>query len=114
MDSDQLRVYRGCTPVVDAEYNPESDNESPTAVIIDALAEASGKDPQALTPLYEYVDTKALDRLFVGHNGAAEAEALLSFKVENWNVFVKANGYIRVCDATQPTDPEPVFDPKTA
>ncbi|WP_178915496.1 HalOD1 output domain-containing protein [Natronomonas gomsonensis] len=109
MEQESLNVYRGCTPVVDAEYESGSD-VSPTEVIIEALAEAAGIDPIELPPLYEFVDPDALDHLFGEHDGAAHADALLSFQVETWNVFVRADGCIRVCDNTQPTEPEPVFE----
>ena len=104
----ELTVYRGCTPVEDAEYGNESDH-SPVEVIVDAVARAAGVEPMELPPLYEYVDPDAIDTLFERHQGAKDAEALLSFKVDTWNVFVRADGRIRVCDATQPTKPEPVF-----
>ncbi|NIB99834.1 HalOD1 output domain-containing protein [Halobacterium sp. R2-5] len=109
MGQQSLTVYRGCTPVVDAEYEFESDG-SPAEVIVEALAEAAEIDPLDLPPLYEFVDPDALNQLFGEHDGAAHADALLSFQVETWNVFVRADGRIRVCDATQPTDPEPVFE----
>ncbi|SFG96159.1 hypothetical protein SAMN04488063_3426 [Halopelagius inordinatus] len=109
MGQESLNVYRGCTPVVDAEYEFESEG-SPTEVIVEALAEAAEIDPLDLPPLYEFVDPDALDQLFGEHVGAAHADALLSFQVETWNVFVRADGRIRVCDATRPTDPEPVFE----
>ena len=109
MEQESLNVYRGCTPVVDAEYESESD-VSPTEVIIEALAEAAEIEPIELPPLYEFVDPDALDQLFGEHDGAAHADALLSFQVETWNVFVRADGRIRVCDNTRPTDPEPVFE----
>lgn len=109
MVQESLNLYRGCAPVVDAEYEFESD-VSPTEVIIEALAEAAEIDPIELPPLYEFVDPDALDQLFGEHEGAAHADALLSFQVETWNVFVRADGRIRICDNTQPTDPEPVFE----
>ncbi len=108
METGNLTVYRGCTPVVDASYNADNDR-SPSEVIIEALAEAAGSDPVELPPLYEFVDPDALDALFDRHDGAEDAEALISFKVDTWNVFVRADGRIRVCDATRPTDPEPIF-----
>ena len=109
MEQGKLTIYRGCTPVVDAQYDLESDR-SPAEVIIDALAEAAEVDPLELPPLYEFVDGDALDSLFEEHDGAKAASALLSFRVENWNVFVRADGHVRVCDGTRPTDPEPVFE----
>lgn len=112
MDTAQLTVYRGCTPVVDAEYNQETDH-SPSEVIVDALATAVGVNSTDLPPLYEYVDLEAIDSLF-DHAGGHEDAAILGFRVESWNVFVRADGRIRVCDGTQPTAPEPVFEPTTS
>lgn len=104
---DELTVYRGCVPVVDAEFGGESD-QSPAEVVVDAVATAAGVEPLDLPPLYEFVDTDALNNLFDRHGGP-DANALLSFQVETWSVFVRDDGRIRVCDRNQPTDPEPVF-----
>lgn len=109
MASGELTIYRGCTPVVDAQYGDDS-TLTATEAIIDALATAADTDPMDLPPLYEFVDPDAIDNLFHHHDGSADAEALLSFKVDVWNVFVRADGRIRVCDGTRPTDPTPVFD----
>lgn len=109
MDQESLNVFRGCTPVVDAEYDFESDG-SPTEIIVEALAEAAEIDPVDVPPLYEFVDPDALNQLFGAHDGAVHADALLSFRVATWNVFVRADGRIRICDNTRPTDPEPVFE----
>ena len=113
MVSGNLTVYRGCTPVVDAEYGADS-GLTPTEAIVEAVASAADVDPIELPPLYEFVDLDALDQLFDRHDGAEAPDALLSFSVENWNVFVRADGRIRVCDGTSPTDPAPVFEPETA
>lgn len=113
MAESALVLYRGCKPVVDAEFRPEHD-ESPTTAIVEALATAAGTELTELPPLYEAIDTDALDRLFAGHTGAADAEAVLSFTVNTWNVFVRADGQIRVCDATESTDPTPVFQGEPA
>jgi hypothetical protein len=109
MEQGEPTIYRSCMPVVDAQYSPES-GRSPAEVIIDALAEAGGIDPFELPPLYEFVDGDALNSLFEERDGANKGDALLSFRVENWNVFIRADGRIRVCDGTRPTDPEPIFE----
>lgn len=109
VNRDRLSVYRGCTPVVDAEYDVESDC-SATEAIIWALADASGVDPTDLPPLFDYVDPDALNALFDPHDRVMDKSTLLSFQVDTWNVFVRSDGRIRICDATQPTDPEPVFE----
>ncbi|QSG02779.1 HalOD1 output domain-containing protein [Natranaeroarchaeum sulfidigenes] len=113
MGTGGLTVYRECTPVVDANYRSDNDR-SPAEVIVEAVAEAAETDPIELPPLYEFIDADALDALFDRHDGAEETEALLSFNVDTWNVFIRRDGRIRVCDATRPTDPEPVFDSSPA
>jgi len=109
MNKGQLNVYRGCKPVVDAKYGPQGDG-SVTEVLLEALAEAAEVDPTDLPPLYEHVDLDALDNLFEEQAATSNADTLLSFRVETWNVFVRGDGHIRVCDNTQPTAPEPVFE----
>lgn len=104
-----LNVYRTCKPVVDAEYDPES-NKSPINTTIEALAEAAGVDTLELPPIYEFVDPDAINQLFGKHNGSSEAETMLSFQVNTWNVFIRDDGRIRICDNSQLTDPKPVFE----
>lgn len=105
-------VYRGCTPVVDAEYGVESSHSAVEAIIF-ALADAVSIEPTELPPLFEYVDPDALNALLDPSESALGDTALLSFQVDTWVVFVRSDGRIRVCDATQPTDPKPVFEPTT-
>jgi len=106
---DGLSIYRGCTPVVDAEYDPESGSSAAEAVIW-ALADAAGVDPTDLPPLFDYVDPDALDALFNHYERGADSDSIFNFQVDTWNVFVRSDGRIRVCDATRPTEPEPVFE----
>jgi hypothetical protein len=109
MEQGTLTIYRNCTPVVDAQYSAESDR-SPADAIVDALAEASGVDPLELPPLYDFVDYDTLNRLFQKHDRATDTDVILCFRIENWNVFIRADGRILICDNTRPTDPEPVFE----
>ena len=113
METGAITLYRGCTPVVDAHYQNDG-SETPTEAIIHALAKAADIDPLELPPLYEFIDADALNNLFQQHQGAVDSEAVLSFKIDNWNLFVRADGRIRICDGTQPTDPQPVFEPNPA
>ena len=106
-------LYRGCTPVVDAQYQRDG-AKTPVEAIIDAVAEATTVEPLELPPLYESIDPDALNTLFQQHEGAVDSEAVLSFRIHHWNVFVRADGRIRVCDGTQPTEPQPVFEPDPA
>lgn len=105
----QLNMYRTCTPVVDARYERES-NQTILEIIVDALAEAKGVDVTALPPLYDSIETEALARLFESHDENGESETIVSFTLENWNVFVRGDGRIRVCDGTKHSDPRQVFD----
>lgn len=105
----QLTLYRGCTPVVDARFESEN-GESPSMTIINALATAMDVEPTELPPLFEIVDPDAIDALFSNNGGDTESAAMLSFNHRHWNVFVNADGRIRVCDASRPTDPQPVFE----
>jgi len=113
MDDSQLTLYRSCTPVADVIHESDT-TETPTEAVVHALATASDTDPTELAPLYSSIDTAALDQMFSEHGGASDASAVLSFQVENWNVFVRGDGRIRVCDATRQTDPTPVFEGEPA
>lgn len=105
----KLSLYRECRPVVDAQCEL-GDGASVTAAIATALADAVGIDPLDLPPLHDYVNTDLVDAM-VGRTGRrAGNETVLSFQVDTWNVFVRSDGRIRVCDGTQETDPEPVFE----
>lgn len=108
MGSGTMTVYRGCTPVVDVQYDAEGE-QMPAEAVINAIATAADVDPIELPPLYEFIDGDSLNNLFQ-QTGAAAAETILGFRIDNWNVFVRGDGRIRVCDGTQPTDPEPVFE----
>lgn len=105
----QLSVYRGCAPVVDAEYKVGS-GQSPVEAVTAALAAAAGVDVSELPSLYDYVDTDALNALFERRGRGTDEETILSFQVDAWNVFIGSYGRIRVCDSTQAVDPEPVFE----
>ena len=114
MEGRELTVYRGCTPVADAKYEPEDGFTSVAETIALAIADAAGVDPTALPPLYDYVDPDALNAMFDRRDGSTDDTAILSFQVETWNVFVSTDGRVRVCDATRSTDPAPVFEVSTA
>lgn len=109
MDEAQLDISCQCSPVVDAVYRPDTGG-SPVEAVVDALARAAGTEPTNLKPLYDAVDTEALNQLFADREMASDANAVLCFQFETWNVFVRDDGRIRVCDAIQSTEPEPVFE----
>lgn len=108
----QLRLYRCCTPVVDAQYDGDGE-ETILGVLVEALAEAEGIEATDLPPLYGTVDLDALAQLFENHDGRDATERVFSFTFDHWNVFVHADGRIRVCDSSRFTDPVPVFESST-
>lgn len=108
----QFTVYRSCSPVVDSWYEPGAD-QTVGDVIIEALAEAESVDGSEIEPIYGSIDLDALSNL-VENCGETDRNTIVSFTHGNWNVFVRADGRIRVCDNTQPTDPEPVFEGRPA
>ena len=112
-ETGQLSVYRGCVPVVDAQYDSNS-GRPPRETIIRALADAADVEPVDLPPIYQYVDPEALDALFERRDGGTDGDTILSFQVDSWNVFVHSDGRIRICDANQRTDPVPVFESTNA
>ncbi|GAB6860017.1 HalOD1 output domain-containing protein [Haloplanus litoreus] len=113
MSSGHMVIYRGCTPVIDSRYEGDG-ARTPAEAVVEAVAAAADVDPLELPPLHEYVDPDALNELFQQHERSGEADTVLSFRIDHWNVFVRADGRIRVCDGTQATDPTPVFDSPTA
>ena len=107
---ERMNVSCGCMPVVDVTFDREAD--SIPLAIIDALATAADVDPMDLPPLYEVVDPDAIERLFSSNDRSDPGNMVLSFQVREWNVFLSGEGRIRVCDATHPTDPVPIFGPQ--
>lgn len=100
-------MLRACKPVVDVEYHPESDR-SPTEAVIEAVATVDGVDTTEPTVMYDAVDPDAIENL-LRHDEPGAAETFLRFRVDSWNVFLRSDGRIRVCDRSAPTEPEPVF-----
>lgn len=103
-------LYRGCAPVVDTRFEIGREGGLVEA-LADAIAEAEGVDVRRLSPLYEAVDVDALDQLFERSRAEGRADCLVEFAVDDWVVFVRADGRVRVCDTTRPTGPKPVFGP---
>lgn len=108
MEKGMPTLYRESRSVVDIDC-ARLDEPASASVVVDALAAAVNRDPREVPPLYEYIDPDLLDNLFDQHDGATGT--VLGFQVENCNVFVRTDGRILVCDATDPLpEPEPVFE----
>lgn len=105
-ESVELNLYRCSPPVVDAEYD-RGGPKSLAETLIGALAQAEGVSATALPPVYDAIDLDAIRQLFDRQD--ADTGAVLGFTFNDWNVFVRTDGRIRVCDGTTDTTPEPVF-----
>lgn len=70
----------------------EEGNPTPTVAVVEALSEATGVPADDLPPLYEYVDTDALNGLFEGRR----TTGFVRFQVGSWVVLVHADEYVRV------------------
>lgn len=108
MTSGGMTAYRDCTSVLETQY--VGGDETPIEAVATALAEVKGVGVTELPPLYDVVDPDAITKLIEGNGDMTDAEGLLGFQFENWNVFVRSDGRIRICDATQSTEPKPVFN----
>lgn len=107
MTTGSPRIFCRCTPVVDRRFDGDT---PPTVAVVEALAAAAGVDPTDLEPLNDAVDCAALDRLFEGGEPSTAAPRVLSFSVDGWNVFVRDDGSVRVCDPDPVVEPAPVFE----
>ncbi|MFW6017596.1 MAG: HalOD1 output domain-containing protein [Halapricum sp.] len=106
----QLSLHRGCPPVVETEFHPDSDRTF-TEALVEAVAKAEGVDPTELPPLYDDIELDVLSTLFERQTEADEARIFFGLQFETgWNVYITSEGRIHVCDATVSTVPAPVFE----
>jgi len=64
--------------------------------VVEALAEVTGEDVIDLPPLHEFVDTDALDSLFVPQSTYARTDGAVSFVFADHPVTVYSTGEIVV------------------
>lgn len=96
-----------CTPVYETCY--EGENE-PLVAVVEALASVKDVEPLEMEPLYNTIDVDAVNRLFGDHDDSSEPTLALSFSVDGWNIFVRDDGLIRVCDPDMPDASAPAFE----
>lgn len=98
-----------CTPVVESRFR-EEDRQLPSTAIVEAVAAAEGVAPVDLEPLYNEIDLDMIDQLFEDDGDPSTSPKLLQFSVAGWNVFVRGDGAIRVCDPDRPTTEASAFE----
>lgn len=70
-----------------------TEDENPSAVVVELVAEVTGRAPTDLEPLQQSVDTDALNALF----DSAEASQLdVTFTYEGLDVHVSDTGFVEV------------------
>ena len=97
--------------ISDVEYDPDADTYhatfDPTTVsantaVIQSVAAVMRVDPLDIEPLYEYIDTDSLDTLIHSASEKSTTHLSTSFRFEDADVTVHADGRVIV---------EPVDDP---
>lgn len=77
-------------------------NEPPSLDVVTAIATATGSDPTTMAPLYETVDTDALDRLL-----QSDASIEIVFEYEGHAIEVGSDGVVTVDGDEVPTADRP-------
>lgn len=109
--SEVMTVQCECAPVHETRYRFDGDR-TPSEAVIEALATAEEVEPTELPPLYRSVEPDALNRLF---GDPEEGPAALLFDHAGWNVFVRGDGTVIICDPEQRGETTALFhDHETA
>ncbi|WP_407075670.1 HalOD1 output domain-containing protein [Natronococcus wangiae] len=108
MANEKLSTCCECTPVGETRFGEKYGRQPPLA-IIEAVAAVEGVAPTELDPIYDTIDLESIDQLFTDQDDTSTPPTFLRLSIAGWNVFVRGDGAIRVCDPDQPTDPAPAF-----
>lgn len=91
---DQNGIGGDDEPTQDVRYEPES-SIGLTELLVTTVADVRDADPLALDPLYETFDPDALiDFVETGNSG--DLQGRISFRYEDCDVTVHANGLIEI------------------
>ncbi|WP_138007070.1 HalOD1 output domain-containing protein [Halalkalirubrum salinum] len=72
------------------------DSDRPSTAVIEAVAAATNRDPTATSPLYDYVDPDALDRLMQSRRDGTTDAVSVSFMYDGIAVQVDSRGWVEV------------------
>ncbi|MFB6309722.1 MAG: HalOD1 output domain-containing protein [Salinirussus sp.] len=79
--------------------------ESLTESVVKAVARREGVEESELPPLYDAIDTEALDRLFRASGGS------VTFEYNGYRISVDHDGEVTFRDGNSPTVAEPASAP---
>lgn len=82
-------------PLVRTEYSSDA---PPSEAIVRALAAASGAEPTDLEPLYDSIETDALDALLGDPVFGDGASLVVEFVTSGYRVVVRGDGHVSVLD----------------
>ncbi|QLG28984.1 hypothetical protein HUG10_16210 [Halorarum halophilum] len=68
----------------------------PSIAIVEAIAEATGRDPVSVAPLYEHIDSDALDALVTAAKDSSRPDVRVSFSVDVFTIVVDGGGGLEV------------------
>ncbi|SEF80870.1 HalOD1 output domain-containing protein [Halobellus limi] len=93
-DADAVARVDGAGADSDTVVYTRSDGDSPSHSVVEAVADVTGTEPTRLRPLYEVIDTDALDDLIAGDSERPRAPEGLSvtFRFEGCDVAVYGDG----------------------
>jgi hypothetical protein len=72
------------------------DGDQPTTAIAETVGTATDRDPTALPPLHDYLDTEALNRVVTGAADGHGTDVRISFTYAGTEVFLDSEGLVTV------------------
>lgn len=82
-------------------YTRKSDTPM-TVAVVEAVSSFADREPTELPPLYEAIDTDALDALFEPRTGASDRSCRVSFVFDEFRVTIENSERIVVESGTTP------------
>jgi len=68
----------------------------PSTAVVEAVADALGREPFELSPLQHHVDADALDALAAGRTGDVGDGVCITFQYEGFDVAVDSDGVVLI------------------
>ncbi|MDG5776859.1 hypothetical protein QA599_10425 [Haloarculaceae archaeon H-GB1-1] len=83
------------TEVFSSRFDYE-DPDEPVQTIVRTLAVATEQEPNAMEPLWTYVEPDALNSLFAEQGGDHDHSGRVTFMVDDWQITVYSGGKVLV------------------
>ena len=98
------RSPSGGDPADHSVYTVESgSDELTTETVVRAIAAVTGDDPTTMIPLYERIDTDALNALFEPRPKESTDSVSVSFEVDEFAILVE-DDHVVIADSNPDTD----------